>query len=87
MVKRTAFLLCASFFALSGSGGGGILGSAGCSPTSYSMNFPALAGFSASGTITSASGCFSSATVTTNTSLLPIGLPFTSTNPTTQDVV
>lgn len=80
MIKRTALLLCASIFALSGCGGsggvGGLLGG-GCSPTSFSMNFPADAGFSASGTIDSAYKCFSSATVNTYTSLLPIGAAFT----------
>ncbi|MGB6986907.1 MAG: hypothetical protein WBD74_13130 [Candidatus Aquilonibacter sp.] len=83
MIKRSAFLLCASIFALAGCGGGGSgpLGSS-CSPTTYSMNFPADAGFSASGTISAASGCFTSATVNTYTSLAPIGAPFTSTNPT-----
>ncbi len=82
MIKRSALLLCASIFALSGCGGsGGLLGSP-CSPTSYTMNFPADAGFSASGSINAASGCFTSATVNTYTSLLPIGAPFTSTNPT-----
>lgn len=85
MIKRTAFLLCASIFALSGCGGGGGIGSllgggAGCSPTSFSMNFPADAGFSASGTINSAYKCFSTATVNTYTSLLPIGSAFTSAN-------
>ncbi len=79
-----AFLLCAAIFALSGCGGsggiGGLLGG-GCSPTSFSMNFPADAGFSASGTINSAYKCFSTATVNTYTSLLPIGSAFTPTNP------
>jgi hypothetical protein len=89
MINR-GFLCLALFtssFVLSGCGGGGILGSSGCQPTSYSMNFPSDAGFSASGTINSASGCFSSATVNTYTSLLPIGGAFTSTNPTTQVVL
>jgi hypothetical protein len=76
-----AAALC-STFALGGCGGGSLLGGpganvGGCSPHTYSLSFPTTAGFVTTGAITSATACFSSATVTTNASILPVtGLSF-----------
>lgn len=53
-------------------GSGGLLGIGGCSPRSYQLDFPAASGFAAAGTITSSTGCFSTAQVKTYASLGPI---------------
>lgn len=69
--------------ALAGCGGGGALGLGGgggsttCTPTTYSITYPSIGGFSASGNINAASGCFSTATVNSYAALIPtIGSPF-----------
>src|SRR5579884_3479524 len=76
---------------LSGCGGGGaasLLGlgnSGGCSPHTVSLNFPSPGSYSVSGQLTSATGCFSTSTVTTYASLYPVlGSPFTSSDPSAQ---
>lgn len=69
---------------LAGCGGGGAgsllgLGGGGCTPHSVSLTFPASGGYSASGQLTSATQCFSSATINTYADTAPIlGSPFTS---------
>jgi hypothetical protein len=77
-------------FTLAGCGGsGGSLlggGGGGCSPHNFTLNFPSVGGYTASGQITSATPCFSSATVQTYASTSPIlGSAFTSSDPSTQD--
>lgn len=63
-----------------GGGAGSLLGGTGtksCTPSSYALQYPSTGGYSISGQINAASGCFSSATVTTYASTSPvIGLPF-----------
>ena len=79
-------ILLASVAGLSGCGGGaGSLLGGGCSPHNYSLTFPSTSGYSTSGSITSATACFSSATVSTYASTLPIlGVPYTPSGPSPQ---
>jgi hypothetical protein len=87
-LARLVTFVC--LFSLAGCGGGGIgsvLGGGGgdCSPHNFTLNFPSVAGYAASGQITSATACFSSATVHTYAATSPIfGTAFTSSDPSTQ---
>lgn len=79
-VIMPAFFLCSMTVVAGCSGGGGssLFGGGGsnCSPSSYSLQYPSAGGFSASGQINAATGCFSSATVKTYAATSPfIGLP------------
>lgn len=57
-----------------GSGGGLLGGLTGgdCSPHTASINFPSAGGFITTGTITAATGCLATATITTNAGLFPV---------------
>lgn len=88
-MKRFA-LLSAAVLLLAGCGGSSsssLLGLGGsCSPHTYTLSFPSSGGYSASGQLTSATQCFSSATVTTSASALGpvLGSPFISSDPSAQ---
>jgi hypothetical protein len=75
---------------LAGCSGGGLASALGiptttnCSPTTATLNFPAVAGFGASASLNAASGCFSTATITTNAGPFPQISAFTDTAPRSQ---
>lgn len=86
-MRRFGFVLILALAGCGGAGHGGLLGGGGssCSPHTFTLNFPSVSGYSATGSITSASGCFSSATVSTQASTGPVlGTPFTSNDSTMQ---
>ena len=88
LARAALFFLVASLAGCGGGGGvGSLLGLGGgsCSPHNFTLNFASVGGFGASGVITSATPCFSSASITTDANLAPIlGSPFTSTDPSAQ---
>lgn len=87
-MKRIA--LSAAVLLLAGCGGGGGsllgLGNSSCSPHTYTLDFPSPGGYSVSGQLTSATQCFSSASVTTSASALGpvLGSPFVSSDSSAQ---
>jgi hypothetical protein len=95
MKARVAQLAAtASLLLLAGCGGGASSllglpsGGGSCSPHTVSLTFPSTGGYSASGQLTSATQCFSTATVTTSASTSPIlGSPFVSSDPSAQVLV
>lgn len=81
----------AALLALGGCGGGAASllglnnGGSSCSPHTVTLNFPSAGGYAVSGQLTSATACFSTATVATYASTSPVlGSPFTSSDPSAQ---
>ena len=81
-IQRAAALLLGTVF-LAACGGGGLTGLSGqsCSPKTATLNFPSVGGFSASGGIGAAQGCFSTSNFTDYASVLPLDAAFAGTDP------